>query len=56
MLFVINHVLGVRDLIQLDTLIDMVVILTARWKSFRLMLIILMVNLIITLKSLGSVI
>ena len=30
MQFIINHVLGARDLIQLDTLTDMIVIPTGR--------------------------
>ena len=49
MRFIIDHVIGVKDLIQSDTLTDMIVIPTARCK--RSMLMILMVNLIITLKS-----
>ena len=37
MRFIINHIIGIRDLIQSDTLTDMIVIPTARCK--RLMLI-----------------
>ena len=50
MRFIVNHVIGVRNLIQSDTLTDMIAIPTATCKM--LMLMILMANLIIVLKSL----
>ena len=50
MLFIVNHVIGVRDLIQSDTLTDMTAIPTATCKM--LMLMILMGNLKLALKSL----